>query len=390
MIAAASHNFTGLAICRFFLGTFEGTAQESTQLHKLTVISAAITPIFMMVVGMWYTRNQQVFRSGMFYCCNGVGSMIGGILTYAIGQEDNFPVWKTIFILCGGITLCWGVVLFLFLPDNIMTAKRLTLDEKAHLIGRGKAAQTGILNRQIKWSQVREALIDPQVWLLFVFVLLNETINGGFANFSKLILKAVVGNNALKSTAMSIPSGAFQVFFILSGTYLASWLRNMRTVMMAIYLFPTIIGLSLLWKLPRTNEYGLLLAYYITGSFVASLCIALQMPAANLGGYTKRVTGTAFVFLAYCVGNVIGPHAFLAQEAPVYKTGCKVGLACGVAQVGCAILLRLLLVWRNKKKEAAAAAGLSTDGKIVDAETVQDLTDFEVCWHAFRGSLLPS
>lgn len=44
------------------------------------------------------------------------------------------------------------------------------------------------------------------------------------------------------------------------------------------------------------------------GSFVGALVIALQFPASNVAGYTKRTTGTAFVFLAYCIGNIIGEH----------------------------------------------------------------------------------
>lgn len=57
-----------------------------------------------------------------------------------------------------------------------------------------------------------------------------------------------------------------------------------------------------------------------------------------MGGYTKRVTATALVFLAYCVGNIIGLHAFLGSEAPVYETGCK--LACALCQIVCAAVLR--------------------------------------------------
>ena len=38
------------------------------------------------------------------------------------------------------------------------------------------------MNKEIKWYQIREALLDPQVWILFLFTLLNEIINGGIAN----------------------------------------------------------------------------------------------------------------------------------------------------------------------------------------------------------------
>ncbi|ODM24391.1 hypothetical protein SI65_01981 [Aspergillus cristatus] len=327
MITASSHNFTGLGVCRFLLGCFE----------------APITPCFMMIVGMWYLRQEQPFRAGCFYCCNGVGAMVGGLITYGIGQIDSFPVWKAVFMICGGATV------------------RFTVEEKILLIGRGKQNQTGILNRSIKWYQIREAFVDPQVWILFLFTLLNETINGGFANFGKLIIKGLV-DSSLLTTALGIPQGAFQVFFILSGSYLSTRFKNIRTIIMAIYLIPTVLGISLLWKFPRSeNQYGVLFGYYITGSFVSSLVLALQMPSSNMGGYTKRVTSTALVFLAYCIGNIIGPHAFLSDEAPVYPTACKLGLACAVTQIACALGLRVLLVWRNRVKE----------------EVLADLTDLE-------------
>ncbi|KAH7322499.1 MFS transporter [Stachybotrys elegans] len=360
MVTAACENFSGLAACRFFLGFFE----------------APITPCFMMIVGMWYTRDEQPFRAGVFYSCNGVGSMLGGILTYAIGQIDSFPVWKAIFLLCGGITVLWGAVLLVFLPDNIIQAKNFSVQEKATLIGRAKLGRTGILSHQIKPYQIKEALLDPQIWLLTLFMLLNETINGGIANFGKLIIKGLV-KDPLLTTALGIPQGAFQVVFILSGTFFASYFRNARTYVMMAYLLPTIVGVSILWKLDREQyRVGVLIGYYLCGAFVSALVVALQMPGANLGGYTKRMTGTAMVFAAYCVGNIIGPHAFLQEEAPIYQTGVMVVLICSVSQMVVAFCLRMLLIRRNKKRDEQAALDPSSNTAIA-AEVSTDQTDFE-------------
>lgn len=148
---------------------------------------------------------------------------------------------------------------------------------------------------------------------------------------------------------------------------------------MALYIIPTIVGTILMGWLERTsnaNNVGVLLGYYISGSYVTSLVLALQMPATNLGGYTKRTTSSALVFLAYCAGNIIGPHAFLEQESPTYPTGCKLILACAAAQICVAVALRLLLSRRNKKREDAAAAlvGQTQDEAIFDGA---DATDFE-------------
>ena len=122
--------------------------------------------------------------------------------------------------------------------------------------------------------------------------------------------------------------------------------------------------------------------------------LALQLPATNVGGYTKRVTATAFVFLAYCIGNIIGPHAFLAKEAPIYQTGwyvslphssfrnnadvpdSKVILACAAGQIALTFGLRALLIWRNAKRDKACQeAGI--DMNAPEPENLEDLTDFQ-------------
>jgi hypothetical protein len=95
------------------------------------------------------------------------------------------------------------------------------------------------------------------------------------------------------------------------------------------------------------------------------------MPASNVGGYTKRTTATAFVFLAYCIGNIIGPHGFIGSEAPIYQTGCKLIIGCVAGQVVLAIALRFVLIRRNRLRDE--------QGPVIEDENavLQDLTDFE-------------
>lgn len=98
------------------------------------------------------------------------------------------------------------------------------------------------------------------------------------------------------------------------------------------------------------------------------------MPASNVGGYTKRTTATAFVFLAYCVGNIVGPHAFLGSEAPVYQTGCKLIIGCIAGQAAIALVLRYVLIRRNKLRDMAQGEAAYFGGQ---DELLQDITDFE-------------
>ncbi|TIC91799.1 putative transporter [Colletotrichum higginsianum] len=299
LCTAAAQNFTGLAICRFLLGVFE----------------LVITPAFMLIAKGW-------------------------------------DVWRIIYVLCGGLTVVWGIVLYLFMPDNILTAKRFTIEERAMLIAQNARARGGVFNSKVRMKQVKEVFRDGQVWLLFWFVLFNEIINGGIANFVKLIVKGFT-HDALLTTAYGIPYGAFTAIYMFTGPCMASRLKNARTYVMVIWLLPTLIACS---------------------SFTGALIVALQMPASNVGGYTKRTTATAFVFLAYCIGNIIGPHGFLGSEAPIYQTGCKLIIGCIAAQVAIAIALRLLLIRRNKMRDIEQSG---PPPEANDAAVLEDLTDFE-------------
>lgn len=215
--------------------------------------------------------DQQPARAGMFYCFNGLGSATGGILFYGVGYAKHFVIWKIIYIICGGMTVLWSMVLFFRLPDNIMSAKGFTTEEKALLIARAAKNCTGVYNRKIKLPQVWEALTDAQIWMLFVYVLLNEMINGGVANFGKLIIKDAAGGDSLRTTLYGIPQGFAQMFWVFTGPYLASRLPDARTYIMALYLCPTIVGTTLIWQLPRSNLAGCLAGYYMVGANLLNL-----------------------------------------------------------------------------------------------------------------------
>lgn len=246
LLTTACTNFKGLAVCRFLLGAFE----------------AIITPAFMLIVAQWYKREEQPARAGLFFCFNGLGSMVGGILFYGVGQAKGWDIWRIIYILCGGLTVVWGVVLWIFLPDSIFTAKRFSIEERTLLIARTLGNQTGTMNRTIKTSQVIEVFLDPQVWILFFYILLNAVINGGIAGFANLIVKGFV-KDALLTTAYGVPFGAINAVWNFTGPYMATRFTNVRTYVMIIWLLPTLIAVCLFWRLSRDNHSGLFAGFYL-------------------------------------------------------------------------------------------------------------------------------
>ena len=81
---AATTNFTGLMVVRFFLGAAE----------------ASISPGFGLITGMWYKRQEQPFRCGIWFFGNSLAVMFGSLLGYAIAHiQGSISPWKWLFIV---------------------------------------------------------------------------------------------------------------------------------------------------------------------------------------------------------------------------------------------------------------------------------------------------
>jgi MFS family permease len=164
MLQAAAKDFATLAVLRALAGAAE----------------ACSDPSFMLITSMWYKREEQPRAMGTWYVANGVGIALGGLLGYGIGNiHGSVPSWKLEFVVIGALCCCWGVVMFIFLPDSPVTAKGLTHREKKIAVERLRMNQTGVENKHLKGYQVKEAFCDVKLYLFFVLGMVCNVPNGG-------------------------------------------------------------------------------------------------------------------------------------------------------------------------------------------------------------------
>jgi MFS family permease len=86
MLQAAVFNFAGFFAIRFFLGMLE----------------ACISPAFVILTSMLWTREEQALRTSFWLSTNGISSILGALLAYGSGHADNLAVsnWKLIYLVC--------------------------------------------------------------------------------------------------------------------------------------------------------------------------------------------------------------------------------------------------------------------------------------------------
>ena len=232
---AASHSYATLMVLRTLLGIFE----------------ACVAPILVLIIAMWYKKGEQGRRVSWFYVANSLTSIFGGCISYGASfTHGAFASWRIFVLTIGLCTIIIGALVFIFLPDSPVRARRFTDAEKIAALLRVKDNQSGTQNATIKVSQVLESFKDLRVWLVALSVMLTSIPNGGLSNFSSILL-TTFGYSSQQALILNLPNGAIGAVTVIGCGWLSDrW--NDRTLVMLICLIPTMIGMR---SLPLRKEW---------------------------------------------------------------------------------------------------------------------------------------
>ncbi|RDW80905.1 MFS transporter-18 [Coleophoma crateriformis] len=327
----ACKNFASLVALRVLLGCFE----------------AAVAPALMLITAMWYKKNEQPLRIGIWYLGTGCGTIVGALLSYGFQHYTGtaFKSWQIMFLVCGLITIAIGICVVIFLPDNPMKS-RLSHAEKILAIERLRENRTGIENKTFKPAQALECLTSPYAWLIALHTASSNVSNGAVSSYQATIIKGL-GYSSKETALLSLPSGAVSIVSILSATFVAGR-SNTRIFNIVALIIPAIIGGALMAFLPDTASAGKLVGNYMVNTIGASLPLVYSLAAANFAGHTKKVTMNAMVLMAFCVGNIIGPLTFQpdGKNPPQY-----IPAKIAIMATGAFAVLVILTYWFVLRKE---------------------------------------
>lgn len=224
MTTAACSSFAGLATVRFILGMTEAT----------------ISPGFVAVTGIWWSRSEQAGRSGLWVSFLGVGGCIGSLLAYGIGHiSGSLPPWKYIFLILGAVTIVWGVAFFLFVPDGPAKAKWLAAEDKVVAVQRVAGNKTGTgRSRHFDRAQVLEAAKDPAVIILGLISFVNAIGSGGLS-FGSLIIQGL-GFSPINTVLMQLPLSVVQTVAQLGSGFLTSKIKGSRLHVGSLAMIPAV------------------------------------------------------------------------------------------------------------------------------------------------------
>ncbi|EAT87238.1 hypothetical protein SNOG_04847 [Parastagonospora nodorum SN15] len=332
MTTPACTNFAGTAANRFLLGLLEST----------------VNPGFVLIMSMWYTSAEQPLRLEAYYCTNGIATMFGGLIGYAVGHiTTGLPRWMYVFIIFGTFSTFMGIITLLFLPDLPTTAPFLSERERVVAVERVAANRQGVKNRHFKSYQAWQTLKDPKTWLLFIMATGAQIPNSALTSFSSIIIKSF-GVDTLGNAFLSL----------LAGGFICTHWPNSRCITMTVANLICIVGASMLVALPHTAKWGRLIGLWLCYFQGLGFSISLTIVSSNIAGTTKKQLTSAALFTGYCVGNIIGPQTFKDSEKPGYESA-YIAMLIGYSIKLAAVLVLFAYMWSvNKKRDAEAAGGV--------------------------------
>jgi MFS transporter, ACS family, allantoate permease len=331
MAMAGAKDFASGFVCRFFIGFFE----------------ACVNPVMVLLTAQYYTRREHALRSCIWWAGNPIGAVISDFVAYGLGfSHGALPPWKYMFICFGSLTILYSLFMFIFFPESPMTMKRLTPRERTVAVLRVIDNQTGIAGNHFKWIQVKEALLDPQVWLFVIITYVQCIPGGGLTNFSKLIIESL-GYDNLQTIIMGLPSDAIQFASVIIAGVCGSYFTNARCIVMFLSNVPCLVGACLVYFLPVSHKLQRLAGIYITFTNTVSYIMCMSMVASNLAGMTKKNTAACLMFLAYCAGNLTAPHFFSSGN---YLAGFESMIASFALMIFFALVLMAYLIWENMRR----------------------------------------
>lgn len=298
MATAGVTTFRGLYAARFFLGFVE----------------AIIPTCFSVIVTSFYTQEEQALRQSWWWSSLGFWTIIGSAINYGFGQIQGGALakWQYIYLFAGSLTIVFGLACF-WIPDSPITAWFLTAEERVVAVERLRRSQSGVRCHVIKRSQIVEALLDIKTLLIFIMMASAYSVNGAISGFGPLIV-STFGYTPLESILLQFPIGGLCAISTLLAGYLASKIPNIRILMLILSCFPVIAGCAMIWRStwnhrPATPVAG----YSIIGTFSAVVGLVITVAMSNVAGATKKSFMAAALFVAYCVGNIVGPQLIKSQ-----------------------------------------------------------------------------
>lgn len=300
---SACKSYASLMVVRTLLGMFEA--------------SSAVGCIA--ISGMYYTKSEQCARIGFWATQAGTGYIIGGLISFGFLHYNgkNFTSWQIMFLVVGLCTVLFGLLTWIYLPDNVTNAWFLTQEEKILVVKHIRDNQTGLENKHFKWGHIKELFLhDKLTWPMLGITACSQMSTGAIGTFSVTITETF-GFDKYVTALLQLPIGVITAIIILITTQMMARWGHITLVTTSMYI-PSIIGCIVMLSLPLSHKIGNLFALYLLYSGSCVITNIYLWNSLNTSGYCKRIFRNAATMITYNLACILAPQTFRQAYYPRY------------------------------------------------------------------------
>jgi len=333
---AACTNFTGLLICRFFLGFIEA-AYFCGALYYLS---------------SWYTSRELSLRTAILY----VGSLISGAFSGLIAAgiisgldyAKGLRAWRWLFIIFGAITVVVAAAAIFILPDFPETTSWLSAEEKALAAYRLEedACEADVHQKSV-FRGLKLAVSDLRVWVLVV--ILSAIVSAAsVTNFFPTVV-GTLGYSSINSLLLTVPPYALSILVTtLNALHADKTGERLYHVIIpfGVALVAFIIAAATINTAARYVSMMLMLVIY-AGYVVCLSWISSTVPRPP----AKRAVALALINALSNATQVYTSFMYQSAMSPRYIIAFTYNSIMVVIAIIFTVILRFMLVRLNKKLE---------------------------------------
>ncbi|KAF0328726.1 major facilitator superfamily transporter [Colletotrichum asianum] len=318
-LRAVVHDYKGLVLTRFFLG----------------VVEAPYYPGALYILSIFYTRKELATRiTGVF---NGMDGTAG------------LAAWRWLFILQGAVTFAIAMVACLTLPDEPLTTRWLTPEQRQLAHDRIARDTVGVRLQSSTWGGLKEAFVDPKVWV-FIYMQHMHPATNGFKNFFPTIVETLNFNTTITLVLTCPP-------YLIAGILSIVWAwssgkHNERTWHITISKAVALFGFVLACATMNTEARYFAMVVFTVGTYGVNSILLGWVGSTSGQTKEKKASALAIVNTSASISFIWTPYLWPTSDAPRYVIPmASSAVFCGACVVG-AWLMKWMLVMENRKIRA--------------------------------------
>ncbi|KAL2824946.1 major facilitator superfamily domain-containing protein [Aspergillus cavernicola] len=335
---AATQNYVGLVLVRFFLGFVE----------------AAYFPGCLYFLSAWYTRKELGFRTAALYSGSLISGAFSGLIAAGItGNMDHklgLRAWRWLFIIEGAITIFIAMIAVFILPNFPRTTTWLSEEEKqlaAWRLEEDIGEDDWVDSEQQSFLHgAMLAFSDIKTWILMLLILCIVS-SASVTNFFPTVVETLNYGN-IETLLLTAPPYVLAVITAFANAWHADRTGERYfhiTLPLYVAVVAFVIAATTTAVGPRYLSMMLMVPALYTGYVVALGWISNTLPRPA----SKRAAALAGINCVSNASSIYASYMYPDGDKPRFVTAMSVNCVTAFMAILSATALRIMLVRLNKK-----------------------------------------